>query len=173
MFFGLKNAAQAFQTLMDGILRDLNFVFVYLDGILIASCTNHEHEAHLHDVFCLPFNNGMVINCKKNVFGVSELIYLGHHVTTSDIMPLESRVTAVSDFPVPTNKVSLQRFLGMINYYRCFMPRLADKLHPLHDATKIKGQAIEWTTKCQSAFLPAKSALVSATLGNSPDSNWN
>ena len=171
MPFGLKNAAQAFQRLMDGILHDLNFVFVYLDDILIASCTNEEHEAHLRDIFRLLSDNGMVINRKKSVFGVSELIYLGHHITTSSIMPLESRVTAVSDFPVPTNKVGLQRFLGMINYYRRFMPRLADKLHPLHNATKVKGQAIEWTTKCQSGFLAAKSALVSATLLHHPHSN--
>ena len=37
MPFGLKNAAQAFQRMMDGILKDINFVFVYLDDILVAS----------------------------------------------------------------------------------------------------------------------------------------
>ena len=171
MPFGLKNAAQAFQRLMDGILQDVPFVFVYLDDILIASRTEQEHEEHLRQVFHLLSENGMVINRKKSVFGVDELIYLGHRVTTSGILPLESRVEAVNDFPVPTSKVSLQRFLGMINYYRRFMPRLADKLHPLHDATKVKGQAIEGTSECQSAFLAAKSALVTATLLHHPHSN--
>ena len=171
MPFGLKNAAQAFQRLMDGILRDVPFVFVYLDDILIASRTAQEHEAHLRQVFRLLSDNGMVINRKKCVFGVSDLIYLGHRVTTSGILPLESRVEAVSDFPVPTNKAGLQRFLGMINYYRRFMPRLADTLHPLHDATKVKGQAIEWTPECQSAFLAAKDALVTATLLHHPHPN--
>ena len=171
MPFGLKNAAQAFQRLMDGILRGISFVFVYLDDILVASHTEQEHEAHLRQVFRLLSDNGMVINRKKSVFGVNELTYLGHRVTTSGIMPLESRVKAVSDFPVPTNKVSLQRFLGMINYYHRFMPRLADKLHPLHDATKVKGQTIEWTPECQSAFLAAKSALVTATLLHHSNSN--
>ena len=171
MPFGLNNAAQAFQRLMDGILRDVPFVFVYLDDILIASRTAQEHEAHLHQVFRLLSDNGMVINRKKCVFGVSDLIYLGHRVTTSGILPLESRVEAVSDFPVPTNKAGLQRFLGMINYYRHFMPRLADTLHPLHDATKVKGQAIEWTPECQSAFLAAKDALVTATLLHHPHPN--
>ena len=33
MPFGLKNSAQAFQRLMDGVLRDLPRVFVYLDDI--------------------------------------------------------------------------------------------------------------------------------------------
>ena len=37
MPFGLKNAAQAFQRLMDGVLRDVECAFVYLDDILIAS----------------------------------------------------------------------------------------------------------------------------------------
>ena len=37
MPFGLKNAAQTFQRFMDSILQDLDFVFVYLDDILVAS----------------------------------------------------------------------------------------------------------------------------------------
>ena len=37
MPFGLKNAAQAFERLMDSILRGLPFAFVYLDDILVAS----------------------------------------------------------------------------------------------------------------------------------------
>ena len=171
MPFGLKNAAQAFWRLMDGILRGVPFVFVYLDDIHISSYTEKEHEAHLRQVFRLLSDNGMVINRKKGVFDVGELTYLGHRITASGIVPLESRVEAVSDFPVPTNKVSLQRFLGMINYYHRFMPRLADKLHSLHDATKVKGQTIIWTAECQSAFLAAKSALVTASLLHHPHSN--
>ena len=70
MPFGLKNAAQAFQRLMDGILHDLNFVFVYLDDILIASCTNEEHEAHLCDVFRLLSDNAWSLTVRR-VFLVS------------------------------------------------------------------------------------------------------
>ncbi|KAK3773542.1 hypothetical protein RRG08_022254 [Elysia crispata] len=51
MPFGLKNAAQAFQRLMDGILHDLNCCFVYLDDILIASSSPKEHEAYLRSAF--------------------------------------------------------------------------------------------------------------------------
>ena len=41
--------------------------------------------------------------------------------------------------------------------------KLADKLHSLHDATKVKGQTIEWTSECQSAFLAGKSTLATVT----------
>ena len=37
MPFGLKNAAQAFQRLMDTVCRGLETVFVYIDDILFAS----------------------------------------------------------------------------------------------------------------------------------------
>ena len=50
MPFGLKNATQVFQRLMDGILRDINCAFVYLDDILIAS---PDEETHLRDLYYL------------------------------------------------------------------------------------------------------------------------
>ena len=50
MPFGLKNAAQAFQRLIDGIFRQLDFAFVYLDNILIASSSDSEHFDHLRQV---------------------------------------------------------------------------------------------------------------------------
>ena len=37
MPFGLKNAAQAFQRLMDTVCQGLEFAFVYIDDILVAS----------------------------------------------------------------------------------------------------------------------------------------
>ena len=46
MPFGLKNAAQTFQRLMDTVCRGLDFVFVYLDDILIASQSESDHLAH-------------------------------------------------------------------------------------------------------------------------------
>ena len=51
MPFGLKNAAQTFQRLMDGIFQGLPYVYVYLDDILIASTTSEKHREHLHRYF--------------------------------------------------------------------------------------------------------------------------
>ena len=92
MPFGLKNAAQAFQRLMDGILRDLSYAFVYLDDILIASATPEDHSRHLLELFQLLSSHGISINRKKCVFGQEEVKYLGHCVSASGISPLSSRV---------------------------------------------------------------------------------
>ena len=118
MPFGLKNVAQAFQRLMDGILRGVSFAFVYLDDILVASATAEEHRQHLLDLFQLLSSHGVSINRKKCLFGQEEVKYLRHLVNSWGISPLPNRVTDLQNFPSPTTRLGLQRYLGMINYYR-------------------------------------------------------
>ena len=57
MPFGLKNAAQAFQQMMDGILRGVDCVFVYLDDILVASPDPQSHPRDLESLFSLLSNH--------------------------------------------------------------------------------------------------------------------
>ena len=117
MPFGLKNAAQAFQRLMDGMLRHISFAFVYLDDILVASPDSEKHKEHLRELFALLEVNGININRKKCTFGQSEVRYLGHLVSGDGIQPLPSRVADLVAFPPPSTKLGVQRFLGMVNYY--------------------------------------------------------
>ena len=70
--------------------------------------------------------------------------------------------------PPPDSKVALQRFLGMVNYYRRFLPDMAHTLAPLHSAIGQAGRskAIEWSGDCSATFDAAKAALTNA---DSPD----
>ena len=159
MPFGLKNAAQSFQRLMDGILRDIPFAFIYLDDILVASRSSQEHAQHLEQLFKLLSANGLVINKAKCIFGAEELDFLGHHVSAIGIAPLSDRVAALRDSKPPQNRTGLQRFLGMINYYHRFLPGLAPILAPLHAQASGKGQSIEWSAECQTSFDKVKEIL--------------
>ena len=76
---GLKNAAQAFQRLLDVVLKDLDCCFVYLDDILVASALLKQHEADLRTIFSLLTSNDLVVNIKKCVFSQSYLHFLGHY----------------------------------------------------------------------------------------------
>ena len=132
MPFGLKNAAQAFQRLMDGILRHISFAFVYIDDILVASPGPQEHKQHLHELFRLLESNGIDINRKKCSFGQSEVRYLGHLVNCDGIRPLPLRVEDFRNLTAPDTRLSVQKFLGMVNYYRRFIPGMASILAPLN-----------------------------------------
>ena len=172
MPFVLKNAAQAFQRLMDGMLRHISFAFVYLDDILIASPSPEAHKKHLRELFRLLDVNGININRKKCTFGKSEVKYLGHLVNQDGIRPLPSRVEDLLKFPTPDSKISIQRFLGMLNYYQRFIPAVATTLAPLHDAVKEAGktkQTIRWTSECGEAFASAKKRLADAVLLHHPN----
>jgi len=78
MPFGLKNADQTFQRLMDTVCRGREFVFVFLDDILIFSRSEKEHLQHLKQLFQRLKDYGRVISLEKCRFGVREIEFRGH-----------------------------------------------------------------------------------------------
>jgi len=162
MPFGLLNAAQTFQRLMDRLFGHLPFVFTYLDDHLIASATLEEHLEHLAQFFQILHQNGLTINPAKCTFAVSSLKFLGHMVSEAGLVPLPRHVAALQEFPPPTDIKQLQQFLGLINFYRRFLPSIARILKPLTDLLRGNPKLLLWSAAAESAFLAAKAALVSA-----------
>ena len=167
MPYGLRNSAQTFQRFMDQILRGLDFVFVYVDDILIASNSLSQHLDHLREVFTRLSQNGVLLNPSKCTFGVESIAFLGHQISAGGITPLEDRVTAIREFARPETKKHLKRFLGMINFYHRFIPHAAALLAPLHDLAAAddqpKSSTVAWTPETDAAFTAAKTALADAT----------
>ena len=168
--FGLKNAGQDFQRLMDHIFGDVPHVFVYIDDILVASTTPEEHLQDLKIVLDSLRENGLVTNRKKCILGKSSLEFLGYHVDANGIAPLPDRVAAIRNFKQPTSVKELQRFLGMVNYYRRFIPRAAHHLHHLFNALQGKPKNLIWDEGCSLSFEATKEALAQATLLHHPRS---
>ena len=176
MPFGLKNSAQTFQRLMHNVCAGLDFVYVYLDDILVASFNEEEHLRHLHQLFTRLKDFGLIVNPKKCKFGVSSIEFLGHHVDENGISPLSSKVKAVQDFPRPTSLKGLQEFTGMVNFYNRFIPNAASLMRPLYKALsnkkKIKGKKVKrgqqkpflWTEQMEQAFNRTKTAMADATM---------
>ena len=106
---------------MDQILGNLPYCFVYTDDILIYSPNLSSHVQHLHDILKLCRALGL----GKCEFAVTETEFLGHRLSSFGLHPLPKHTSAIPDFPPSTNKPGLQRFLGMINFYCCFLPSAA------------------------------------------------
>jgi hypothetical protein len=134
--FGLRNAGNTFQRMMDRILFGLPWCFVYLDDIIVFSRTAAEHRAHLFQLFQILKEAGLVINRDKCVFGKSAVDFLGHRVSAAGSQPLHSHVVAIQEHPRPLCVKDLQGFLGVVNFYRRFMPAAAHILLPLTEALK-------------------------------------
>ena len=103
---------QAFQRLMNGILGNMERVFVYLDDILVASRTPQQHRSDLHEVLRRLAGAGHCIHRKKGIIAAPQVKYLGHVVDAGGVLPLPAKVDAINAMPRPSTKVELQRFLG-------------------------------------------------------------
>ena len=73
MPFGLCNTAQTFQRFMDQVLCRLDFVYNYIDDVLISSPDAEEHKQHLRLVLERLQKYGVLINPAKCVLGVGQL----------------------------------------------------------------------------------------------------
>lgn len=159
MPFGLCNAAQTFQRLMDEVLRGFPFVFAYIDDILIASEDTATHKRHLNEVFQRLSHFGFCINLDKCVFGSDHIDFLGHYTDANGITPVADKVKTIADFPVPASVKQLRRFIGMINFYRRFIPSCSRILTPLTNLIQRKNIAITLENEAMEAFKAAKTAL--------------
>lgn len=173
MPFGLKNAAQTFQRLMDTVLRGLTCAFVYLDDILIASTSEKEHIDDLNLICQRLKDAGLFVRLEKCLFGVSSLDFLGHKVSKSGSIPLPAKVEVIQNFPCPQTMQQLQEFLGMINFYHRFIPNSASILCPLYELLKSlkPSQQIQWTDPLLQTFNSSKTALENAVMLQHPRIN--
>jgi hypothetical protein len=173
MTFGLRNAAQTFQRFIDEVLRDLDFCYGYIDDILVHSESEVQHEQHLRQLFERLQEYGVLINTAKCVFGRPEVSFLGYTVSATGVRPLDSKVSAINEYPVPKTVKELRRFLGMMNFYRRFLPGAALLQAPLNSllaGPKTKGShPIEPTPGFLEHFNKCKTSLSQATLLAHPD----
>ena len=174
MTFGLRNAAQTFQRFIDEVLRDLEFRYVYIDDILVASTSPEEHIHHLEVLFERLKQYGVVINPAKCVFGQSEVKFLGYLVSGAGTCPQIDKVESIRAYPRPDTVKKLRQFLGMLNFYRRFLPKAAEIQAPLNNLLQgnVKGKTpVDWTPETITAFEKSKECLAQATLLAHPEPN--
>ena len=72
--------------------------------------------------------------------------------------------------PSPTNPKEVKQFLGLIGYYRKYIPKFSDVARPLKNLTK-KYVPFEWAPECQIAFQLLKDLLMAEPILKYPDPN--
>lgn len=180
MPYGLSGAAQTFQRFITEVMRNLNktnqdqlpeeiTTFSYIDDILVASADEESHIEDLTTLFKRLSEYGLRVNPEKCEFGKSSLSFLGHHINEQGIRPLPEKVSAILQLENPTTVKELRRYLGMLNFYRRFIPHAAETLIPLYDLlTKhnklSKNAPLHWTVEAERSFNQAKNALANVTL---------
>ena len=124
--FGLAQAPAHFQKLINKVLTDCNFAMGYLDDIIIFSKTEEEHLEHLETIFNRLREAGLKLKLQKCSFFKKHIQYLGHLISDEGIQPLPEKMESIAKMPTPKNAKQVKQFLGLVGYYRKFVPRFAD-----------------------------------------------
>ena len=168
MPFGMTNAPSTFQRAISQTISSLEGIMSYLDDIVVFSDTWEQHLDQLHKLWERLSSAGFTVNLAKSSFGQGTVTYLGHIVGQGLTRPKEANIEAILAYPLPTNRKSLMRFLGMCGYYRRYCPNFADVSSPLTDLTSPK-KKFEWTPVCSLAFSRLKELLSTQPVLHSPD----
>ena len=168
MPFGMKNSQATFQRLMNICLKDLEGVEVYVDDIVIFSDTWEEHLKRLEQVLFRLKEANLTVNLSKSDFVKAKVVYLGHVVGHGVVTPIKAKVKSIIDYPIPENKKSLMRFLGMAGYYRKFCKNFSEVTAPLTELLK-KNVKYHWSETCQKSFDKVKNLLCLEPVLTAPD----
>lgn len=171
MPFGLQGAPATFQRLMDIVLMGTDsFAAAYLDDIVVYSSTWEDHLRHLGEVLQRIHRAGLTIHPFKCAIAKEEVRYLGHALGRGVIRPQKDKVQAVLDCPRPQTKKDVRSFLGLVGWYRRFVPDFARRAAPLSDLTRKSGTSqIHWGKEQEGAFQDLKEALCKDPVLQSPD----
>lgn len=164
MPFGLCNAPATFQRLMDTVIKPeyRGFIETYIDDVMTHSKTFEQHLVHVETLLQLLHEHKLVVKLTKCKFAQREVKFLGHILSQGKLRPNPESVAAIVKWERPTQGVNKQKalrgFLGMVGWYRKFIPKFAEIARPLF-ALLMKEAKWEWTPACQAAFEQLRDAI--------------
>ena len=161
--FGISSAPAMFQKTMDTILQGIDGVMCYVDDILVTGGTEKEHLERLGEVLRRLQAHGVRMKLSKCSFLKGSVEYLGHRVDAEGLRATPEKMRAIDQAPQPKNVQQLRSFLGLLNYYRKFLPNLATIIQPLNDLLQ-KGRKWVWSSECTQAMKTAKQLLTTSNL---------
>ena len=156
--FGLSDASEAFQKMMEQILFGIDGVQISIDDVIVHAVTMEELINRLRKVFERCRANNLRLNQSKCEFGVTKISVLGHVVSADGIKPDPKKCEAIKATPPPKNVSDLSSFLGTCGYVSKFIPNYANIVEPLRKLTRSEVK-FSWGKEQKEAFEALKEAL--------------
>ena len=172
--FGLKDAASSFERMMMMTLSNLvgPAVLVYLDDVIVFGKSVEDHLNNLRKVLMKLRDNGIKLRLEKCNFLKTKVKYLGHQVSRDGISMDPSRYRVIEEYEPPKDKDGLRSFLGLMSYFRSFVPNFSTLAEHLNKLLR-KNIKFEWNTFQEESFNKLKQCLLKPPVLKYPDFNKN
>ena len=137
---GLSRSVSAFSSFMREYLDPVvkaDQCAQYVDDIGIAANNATDLTRNIRAVFQCIRNAGLKLTIEKRHFGVRQVEFLGRTISSEGVSPQAHKIQKfLNELRFPKSKKALQRYLGFVNYYRNYNPRIAEKLNPFYKLLK-------------------------------------
>lgn len=97
------------------------YVLVFFDDILVYRPSIDHHYNHLDHVFTKRTQHHFYAKPAKYTFATDTIDYLGHLISAAGVQADPNKLTAIQQWPRPTNFTKFRGFLDLTGYYRCFV----------------------------------------------------
>lgn len=161
--FGLACSPGLFVRTVHSVLKDIRNVLIYFDDLLIFGHTQEEHDSALKRVMDALKAANFTINAEKSRFNVREIEFLGRKLNSEGIQPPSEALRAIRDLSVPTTKKEMHSFLGLVSYFRSFVPNFVDRTAPLYRLLK-ENVPFETTNDVLTSISGIKDAILNSTV---------
>lgn len=163
---GFRNSPADLSKMLDMVFHDLTpRVYRYVDDFIILSTTFEEHMELLSEVARRLKANNLTISREKSSFCHKSTTFLGYILTDRGLEIDPSRIQPILRYKKPENVKQLRRLIGLITWYRRFIPNAAELMKPLTDLIeKDNNRKINWDTAAEEAFEELKKCLISAPI---------
>jgi len=169
--FGLKPLSSIFQRVISALLNGIPYAKNYVDDIIVFSCHEADHGAHVASVIKLLTQASLRLRPEKCQFGVKSVTVLGHLVSKDGVQVDPAKLKEISAWPSPSTPIQLQHYLGALKSLRKSIPLFSRLAAPLNALGNSKNLKQEWTEEAESALNAFKAILSSAPMLCFPDSN--
>lgn len=160
MMMGLRNAPAKFQELMCTIRNKIGSedVQVYMDDLIICGDSYEQQLEGVRRVLSVLKEAGLAVRLEKCRFFTKSVEFLGVRISEAGVQPGTRTLTAITDFPRPTNTHDVRRFNGLASFFRRFVRNFASRMAPLTTLLR-KNATFVWDDGCERAFQDIKRAL--------------
>ena len=121
---------------MDTVVKGIPNTITYIDDLLIYGQTEEETISTLEKVLARFRQHNLKVNLDKSNFLQTHTEYLGHTLSHSGIAPGREKTEAIKTAQPPVSVKQLKSFLGIVNYFRSFIPNYAQKASKLYALTR-------------------------------------
>mmetsp|Transcript_17193 Transcript_17193/g.56962 ORF Transcript_17193/g.56962 Transcript_17193/m.56962 type:complete len:891 (-) Transcript_17193:657-3329(-) len=160
--FGLVDSANQFQKFLESVLQGLENCLSYIDDVCLISYGSLErHERLLRQALDRFRKEQLFVKKSKCKLFHSEIDFLGFHISEAGVSTQEKKVQAIVDRTAPQTVKELKSFLGVLNFYRKYVPDYAALALPLTNLLR-KNVKFCWDDAQEAAFQELKKRLISA-----------